>query len=73
LAGAALAHGPQVCTCFNVSQSAITLHLQQCPGTAGERLASLQTTLKCGTNCGSCLPHLKKLVAAVPVAVAVAS
>ncbi len=73
LAGATLAHGPQVCTCFNVSQSAITLHLQRCPGTAGERLASLQTALKCGTNCGSCLPQLKKLVAAVPVAAAVAS
>jgi assimilatory nitrate reductase catalytic subunit len=56
-----------------VSQSAITLHLQRCPGTAGERLASLQTALKCGTNCGSCLPQLKKLVAAVPVAAAVAS
>ena len=27
-----------------------------------ERLASLQATLKCGTNCGSCVPELKRRV-----------
>jgi assimilatory nitrate reductase catalytic subunit len=26
----------------------------------------LQATLKCGTNCGSCLPELRRLVAAAP-------
>jgi assimilatory nitrate reductase catalytic subunit len=25
-------------------------------------LSSLQTQLRCGTNCGSCLPELKKAV-----------
>jgi assimilatory nitrate reductase catalytic subunit len=57
------AAGQQVCTCFNVGEHAITRHLGQCSGSPTERLASLQATLKCGTNCGSCLPHLKKLVA----------
>jgi assimilatory nitrate reductase catalytic subunit len=27
-----------------------------------ERLASLQATLQCGTNCGSCVPELKRRV-----------
>ena len=65
LANAAQAQGPQVCTCFNVGQGAIDQHLARCPGTPTERLASLQATLKCGTNCGSCVPQLKQRVAAV--------
>ena len=36
--------------------------LTQCTGTADTRLAQLQGRLKCGTNCGSCVPELKKLV-----------
>ena len=28
------------------------------------RLASLQDALKCGTNCGSCIPELKRKVRA---------
>jgi assimilatory nitrate reductase catalytic subunit len=48
--------GKQVCTCFNVtdppSRPPGRLH-----GTDGERLASLQAALKCGTNCGSCVPN----------------
>ena len=31
-----------------------------------ERMAHLQATLKCGTNCGSCIPELRRLVKAVP-------
>ena len=57
--------GKQVCSCFNVTESAIQLHLGQAPGNADERFASLQSTLKCGTNCGSCVPELKRLVQAV--------
>ena len=59
---------PQVCTCFNVTEQAITQHLSGCAGDATQRLASLQSALKCGTNCGSCLPQLKKLAGTVPVA-----
>ncbi len=54
--------GKQVCTCFNVSDVAIEAHLAQCGGSPGERLASLQKTLRCGTNCGSCVPELQKMV-----------
>ena len=41
---------------------AIEKKLQQCKGSAVERLGQLQASLKCGTNCGSCLPELKRLV-----------
>ncbi|MEO7886318.1 MAG: molybdopterin-dependent oxidoreductase [Polaromonas sp.] len=63
--------GKPVCTCFNVSDMAIDEHLtllSQGGGGAGhlgtdeERLTSLQATLKCGTNCGSCVPELKRRV-----------
>ena len=65
LASAALQAGPQVCTCLNVSQPTIAAHLSTTAGSAAERLASLQASLKCGTQCGSCLPELKRLVASV--------
>lgn len=63
--------GKLVCTCLNVSDTAIDEHLALVAdggGGAGhlhtdeERLASLQATLKCGTNCGSCVPELKRRV-----------
>jgi assimilatory nitrate reductase catalytic subunit len=31
-------------------------------------LSKLQTELKCGTNCGSCVPELKKIIRQSPVA-----
>jgi assimilatory nitrate reductase catalytic subunit len=55
--------GAQVCSCFNVSASAIDAVLAGCTGSADARLASLQQQLQCGTNCGSCLPALKRRVA----------
>ena len=57
----------QVCTCFNVGAPAIQAHLAQCGGTTDERLASLQGALRCGTNCGSCLPELRRLVRETPI------
>ena len=57
--------GKQVCSCFNVTQNAIQWHLGQSSGSADQRFASLQTALKCGTNCGSCVPELKRMVQAV--------
>jgi len=56
--------GKQVCTCFNVSDLAIQKHLSLCSGSNAERLASLQKTLECGTNCGSCVPQLQRMVRA---------
>lgn len=61
--------GQTVCTCFNVTDLAIQGELGRCSGTPEDRLASLQGALKCGTNCGSCLPELKRMVRATPVEV----
>jgi assimilatory nitrate reductase catalytic subunit len=63
---AVTAKSRQVCTCFNVNEDAIQDQLQHCEGTEDERLASLQGSLQCGTNCGSCLPELRRLVRALP-------
>ena len=57
--------GKQVCSCFNVAEPAIASHLAGSRGGEDERFASLQSTLKCGTNCGSCVPELKRLVRAL--------
>ncbi|MEZ7849078.1 MAG: molybdopterin-dependent oxidoreductase [Polaromonas sp.] len=60
-----------VCTCFNVTDAAIEAQLALIHEDAGsaadlmrdaQRLAALQSALKCGTNCGSCVPELKRLV-----------
>ena len=56
------ARGKQVCTCFNVTDAQITDQLAGCHGSEDARLAQLQGALKCGTNCGSCLPELKRMV-----------
>ncbi|WP_306554774.1 nitrate reductase [Acidovorax sp.] len=56
--------GKSVCTCFNVTDTAITAELAHCHGTDDDRLAQLQGKLRCGTNCGSCLPELKRMVRA---------
>jgi assimilatory nitrate reductase catalytic subunit len=59
--------GKTVCTCFNVADVAIQAELGRCGGTAQERLGQLQGALKCGTNCGSCVPELKRMVRATLV------
>jgi len=48
-----------VCACFKVGESQIRAAI-----TAGATLAELQKNLKCGTNCGSCVPELRRLAAA---------
>ncbi|MBN8487561.1 MAG: (2Fe-2S)-binding protein, partial [Burkholderiales bacterium] len=55
---------PQVCTCFDVREDRILATLQPLTGSPEARLVGLQSALKCGTNCGSCLPTLRRLVAA---------
>ena len=54
--------GCLVCTCLNVTDTAIDAHLGKAQGNEAERFASLQAALKCGTNCGSCVPELKRMV-----------
>jgi assimilatory nitrate reductase catalytic subunit len=63
---AVVSKGRQVCTCFNVTEPAITTQLQGSAGNEDQRLSSLQSALKCGTNCGSCVPELRRLVRATP-------
>ncbi|MBW8466683.1 MAG: molybdopterin-dependent oxidoreductase [Thiobacillus sp.] len=63
---AVVARGKQVCTCFNVSEDDIGAQLQTSRGNDDQRLAALQSGLKCGTNCGSCIPELRRLVRAHP-------
>ena len=58
------ARGKVVCNCFGVAENSIQIHLPRCEGSEDERLAALQGALKCGTNCGSCVPELRRLVRA---------
>ena len=56
--------GKTVCSCFGVTETAIRGQLKTCTGNEEQRLASLQGALQCGTNCGSCIPELKRMVRA---------
>jgi len=57
--------GKVVCNCFNVAESDIAEALARKPGASRDaQLADVQRALKCGTNCGSCVPELKKIVLA---------
>ncbi|WP_296491354.1 nitrate reductase [Rhodoferax sp.] len=58
-----VSRGQQVCACFNVTDLAIAKHLAQSTAAPAQRLTALQTSLKCGTNCGSCLPQLHRMLA----------
>jgi assimilatory nitrate reductase catalytic subunit len=58
--------GPQVCNCFGVCAPAIEAQLAASTGTPQQRLAALQQALRCGTQCGSCLPELQRMVQAAP-------
>jgi len=49
--------GKIVCNCFDVSENEIVENIE-----IGADLLTLQAKLKCGTQCGSCVPELKKLV-----------
>ncbi len=49
--------GKIVCNCYDVSENEI---IETCE--MGADLQTLQAKLKCGTNCGSCVPELKRLV-----------
>ena len=59
---AVAARGRQVCTCFNVSEPQIRKALEGCAGSVDAQLGQLQAQLKCGTNCGSCIPELRKMI-----------
>ena len=57
----------QVCSCLNVQQASIEQILEQTGGSDSERLQALKSQLGCGTQCGSCVPQLQRLVRSVPL------
>jgi assimilatory nitrate reductase catalytic subunit len=54
--------GKVVCQCFNLTEDTLTAALGDIAGEPKARYAVLQEQLKCGTNCGSCVPELRQLV-----------
>jgi assimilatory nitrate reductase catalytic subunit len=67
-AGAAAVGNKTLCNCKNVSQNAV------CAGIArGLDLQGLKTQLGCGTQCGSCVPEIKRLLVATARPVAIVS
>jgi assimilatory nitrate reductase catalytic subunit len=56
--------GPIVCACFGVGRSTICTAIAAGAGSAAE----IGVQLKAGTNCGSCIPELKRLIAQAPEA-----
>ena len=53
---------PQVCACLDVSEARIAAAAPACAGGPEQRLQALQGQLHCGTQCGSCLPAVKRLL-----------
>jgi assimilatory nitrate reductase catalytic subunit len=53
-------HGRTVCSCFGVSVEEV---LAQIASQSLTTLADLGRILRAGTNCGSCIPELKVLLA----------
>ena len=70
---ALLSRGKAVCSCFNVTEPEINQQLAGAAGSPDARLASVQLALQCGTQCGSCLPELRRLVRAATTAEPVVS
>jgi assimilatory nitrate reductase catalytic subunit len=58
--------GRIVCSCFNVSETEIERRRASLVGSNERALETLQAELKCGTNCGSCLPELRRMLIARP-------
>ncbi len=58
--------GPIVCACFGVGRSTICDAIAAGANSA----AAIGAELKAGTNCGSCIPEMKRLIAQAGVAAA---
>ncbi|BCB27644.1 assimilatory nitrate reductase [Sulfurimicrobium lacus] len=52
-----VSRGKVVCNCFNVSAKEIEAEIA-----GGAGLVELQEKLKCGTECGSCVPELRRMI-----------
>ena len=55
--------GPIVCACFGVGRTTICDAIVAGAGSVAE----IGARLKAGTNCGSCIPELKRLIAQTDV------
>lgn len=51
--------GPVICACFGVGLNVIRAAIES--GTAAN-VDDIGKALRAGTNCGSCLPELKKII-----------
>jgi assimilatory nitrate reductase catalytic subunit len=56
--------GPIVCACFGVGRTTILSAIASGAGSAAE----IGAQLKAGTNCGSCIPEMKRLIAQAGIA-----
>jgi len=56
--------GRVVCNCYDVAENEIVDLLAQLNGPPEAALAALQAQRKCGTNCGSCVPELRRFAGA---------
>ncbi|MET0970407.1 MAG: molybdopterin-dependent oxidoreductase [Tardiphaga sp.] len=61
--------GPVVCACFGVGRNTICDAIAAGAGSPAE----IGAKLKAGTNCGSCIPEMKRLIAATDVRQTVAA
>jgi assimilatory nitrate reductase catalytic subunit len=64
LAGRALEgadHGPLVCSCFGIGRNTIAACARELGATASP--VEIGKRLKCGTNCGSCVPEIQGIIA----------
>jgi bacterioferritin-associated ferredoxin len=50
--------GAMICSCFQVSESSICAAIE----TGADTSEKLGEKLRCGTNCGSCVPELNRLI-----------
>jgi assimilatory nitrate reductase catalytic subunit len=67
--------GKAICNCFNVSVGTMTQCISKMPtGTSSdEAMNLLQSETQCGTNCGSCKPEVKQIIASLLKQVEVAT
>ena len=61
--------GHTVCSCVGVREPAIRDLLATASGSPVECLELLKSRLGCGTQCGSCVPELQRMVAHAPTSV----
>jgi assimilatory nitrate reductase catalytic subunit len=54
--------GRIVCSCHGVTETQLRAAIAECAGPPNAVLAAIQSDLRCGTGCGSCLPEVRALI-----------